>query len=671
MRTNSRLVRIGFTVLVIILLVCGLGFAKRENVSAANTYKILAWNDLGMHCYNRDFADLAVLPPYNTLWVQVVLMGNPPQVVTSGIRVEYSYADNTYSVGKTNFWSYANALFGVSLPDNIGLKGKGLAGTMDLSGDHFIAEGIPLTEYSDSAPTIRHPYQLATVVVKDAISGVVLASINVVTPTSSEMRCDNCHSDTGIAKPQSPTGKVETNILQLHDEKSGTTLMTSRPVLCANCHGSNALGMPGDPNRKNLSNAMHSQHAQIIPNTLDGCYNCHPGPQTRCLRDVMSTDAGMTCINCHGGMANVSTNPNPWLNEPRCDTCHNSGEYHQDQALYRFSKDHGGLYCEACHDSTHAVAPSREANDALKFVALQGENGPLTKCSVCHTGSPDPNFGPHQTINTHMISGNTGIGGVTLRYTVGTAKTFKSDISGNYAFPVPDNWSGTVTPVRSGYAFTPANRAYTGLTSDQSQQNYIAIPVTAVTFASVGQHDGWILESSENSSVGGTMSSTASILSIGDNSANKQYRALLSFATGAPLPDTAVITKVTLKLKQASVVPAGTNPIALLQGFYVDIRRGFFGTAAGLQLTDFQATGDQTVGPFKPALSTGWYMLSLNSTTFAYINKLATNSGLTQIRLRFKLDDNNNAVANILNIISGNNATPANRPTLLIEYYVP
>jgi hypothetical protein len=80
MRTNSRLVRIGFTVLVIILLVCGLGFAKRENVSAANTYKILAWNDLGMHCYNRDFADLAVLPPYNTLWVQVVLMGNPPQV---------------------------------------------------------------------------------------------------------------------------------------------------------------------------------------------------------------------------------------------------------------------------------------------------------------------------------------------------------------------------------------------------------------------------------------------------------------------------------------------------------------------------------------------------------------------------------------------------------------
>jgi len=28
-------------------------------------YVVLGWNDLGMHCYNRDFQDLAVLPPYS------------------------------------------------------------------------------------------------------------------------------------------------------------------------------------------------------------------------------------------------------------------------------------------------------------------------------------------------------------------------------------------------------------------------------------------------------------------------------------------------------------------------------------------------------------------------------------------------------------------------------
>ncbi|MBI5932062.1 MAG: hypothetical protein HY867_00025 [Chloroflexi bacterium] len=52
------------------------------------------------------------------------------------------------------------------------------------------------------------------------------------------------------------------------------------------------------------------------------------------------------------------------------------------------------------------------------------------------------------------------------------------------------------------------------------------------------------------------------------------------------------------------------------------------------------------------------------------INKLATGSGLTQIRLRFKLDDNNNAVANYLSLYSGN-AGAASRPQLVIGYTVP
>jgi hypothetical protein len=344
MKNSLKPVRLGLILIMAVLVAIGIGANINKNTSAANsTYKILAWNDLGMHCYNRDFADLAVLPPYNNLWVQVVKAGDPPQIVTSGISVTYSYPDNTYSVGKTNFWSYSKALFGVDLAPNVGLKGKGLSGSLDLSGDHFVAEGIPVTEFSDSAPNTSQPYQLAVVVVKDSTNGQVLATQSVVTPTSTEMRCDNCHSDNGSARPEKTTGKTETNILQLHDEENGTNLMTSRPVLCAGCHASNALGAPGKPGLPNLSNAMHNKHNGKIQNTTDGCYNCHPGPQTRCLRDVMSTKFGMTCINCHGTMSQVSENPNPWLNEPRCDTCHNSGKFQQDQALFRVSKDHGGL----------------------------------------------------------------------------------------------------------------------------------------------------------------------------------------------------------------------------------------------------------------------------------------------------------------------------------------
>jgi hypothetical protein len=57
------------------------------------------------------------------------------------------------------------------------------------------------------------------------------------------------------------------------------------------------------------------------------------------------------------------------------------------------------------------------------------------------------------------------------------------------------------------------------------------------------------------------------------------------------------------------------------------------------------------------------------TTAKACINKLATNSGLTQFRLRFKLDDNNNAIANTISFFSGNSAT--NKPTLTIQYFVP
>ena len=120
-----------------------------QDTTAAGSYIVLGWNDLGMHCYNNDFADMAILPPYNTLWAQVLKAGNLPQVVTTGLTLEYSFPDNTYSVGKSNFWDYVEHLFGSNPGPNIGLTGKGLTGAMDVEADHFQATGIPLTEYRD------------------------------------------------------------------------------------------------------------------------------------------------------------------------------------------------------------------------------------------------------------------------------------------------------------------------------------------------------------------------------------------------------------------------------------------------------------------------------------------------------------------------------------------
>lgn len=380
-----------------------------QNVNLGQ-YVVLGWNDLGMHCYNRDFQDLAVLPPFNNLMVQVVKRGAPPQIITSNIVVSYSFPENTYSyisptnpaLKKSNFWDYAPQLFNVTLPPNIGLTGKGLSGQMDLDGNHFSAVGIPLTEYNDNDLTNRQPFQLATIVVKD-LNGNPLASNQVVAPVSTEMTCNNCHEDNGIGNEGIALGKVERNILKKHDNDNmgeypaGHTgaLLDRTPVLCAECHASNALGAAGVHDVPSLSNAMHNKHTGIVPDTLDGCYNCHPGPSTRCLRDVMSTKHNMTCINCHGGMAKVGNNPSPWKNEPQCTECHTNPIYKTDNPLYRLSKGHGGIYCEACHDSTHAIAPSTQTRDAIKFINLQGKAGPISDCKVCHTDNPT-GVSPHQ-----------------------------------------------------------------------------------------------------------------------------------------------------------------------------------------------------------------------------------------------------------------------------------
>ena len=62
------------------------------------------------------------------------------------------------------------------------------------------------------------------------------------------------------------------------------------------------------------------------------------------------------------------------------------------------SREHGGIYCEGCHDSTHAIVPSREVNDGIKFMAWQEHAGPLDTCTVCHASQPTSG-GPHPPLD--------------------------------------------------------------------------------------------------------------------------------------------------------------------------------------------------------------------------------------------------------------------------------
>lgn len=372
------------------LIICLLGFLVSPVSVLGQGHVLLVTNDLGMHCMNRDHAILSVLPPYNTLGAQVIRQGDAttlPSIITEGLQLEYRFPGNTYSVGKTDFWTYAPDLFGVNLPGDTGLTGKTLDDVFDIHGDMFLAEGIPLTPFNDSAPTVEAPYQVAEVILRNS-EGVELTRAYPVAPVSIEMSCvsTGCHSS-------------ESSIVNGHEDEDGFN-PNNTPILCAQCHGSTPLTGPNPGSADWFSLRMHDQH-DFMDETIGGlaaCQKCHPGPNTRCLRGTMGNDFGMICQDCHGNMRQMATSIEqgrvPWVDEPACRTCHTSTYGEPEGTLYRNARGHGGVMCSGCHNSPHAIFPSREAVDNQVMIDLQGHAGTLSDCTVCHGVNPS-GPGPH------------------------------------------------------------------------------------------------------------------------------------------------------------------------------------------------------------------------------------------------------------------------------------
>jgi hypothetical protein len=161
------------------------------------------------------------------------------------------------------------------------------------------------------------------------------------------------------------------------------------------------------------------------------------------------------------------------------------------------------------------------------------------------------------------------------------------------------------------------------------------------------------------------MNSTATTFNLGDATGDKQYRAILSFDT-SPLPNTAVFTRVLLKIRYQGQV--GTSPFSILGGLKVDIRKPYFGTALGLALADFNAAaGKSNAATFRTTPVNNWYIAVIGATGYPFINL----NGTTQFRLRFLTDDNDDNGDDYMKFFSGNFGTAAARPTLVIQYTLP
>lgn len=466
-----------------------------DGAPAPAAYRVLAYNDLGMHCYDSDFSIFSILPLFNVVRAQVVRTGTVPALLVSGQAGVYYQAlkdpkgsINTTSRKKTNFWTYAQALFGLPAPLAVdtGLLGARMPGTnntarrftkYDAAMHGFAAEGIPITGRDDAGRS--NPYSLMSVQARNA-AGAVLASLPTVVPASEEMNCLSCHrtgdwaaNRPGIAwsKDANLDRQTRKNVLLLHDALNGTKLTKQQPVLCAACHYSRPLDLKGAGPQNALpymSRAMHGFHATKMSQTHSGsetCYLCHPGKSTQCLRGAMAT-AGIGCQDCHGNMVSVADKGRePWLQEPKCQSCHTGDAISHlgasliyrvaydggnaskavpriaankrfaessDTALYRFSLGHHDLACSSCHGSPHAEWPTRHPNDNLAAVKLQGYKGPISDCRVCHgTGLGRTTEGPHGLHNVAAaVWYNDGHEGAYERNPAGCKACHGADLAG-------------------------------------------------------------------------------------------------------------------------------------------------------------------------------------------------------------------------------------------------
>lgn len=244
------------------------------------------------------------------------------------------------------------------------------------------------------------------------------------------------------------------NVVVIHEARNGRLLNARLPVMCAECHYSpvadpDGVGPSGtyQPRRRPLSIAIHAAHGlnrdyilpanntdQNIPeNGNDSCMYCH-GRDAPYLRDAMNK-AGITCQDCHGGMLAVAKSPmvgaaitrTPFIDEPRCESCHTGDVYNflgnqlvltraYDDAfatpriainrryaeepgkLFRQSVGHGGVACQSCHGSPHAVWSNQTPGmrDNIIPAQLQGHGGTISDCVVCHQGGVALSLnGPH------------------------------------------------------------------------------------------------------------------------------------------------------------------------------------------------------------------------------------------------------------------------------------
>lgn len=363
-------------------------FAEGRPLPPESPYAVFASSEQGMVWTQEDFSTICLSPLGTTIRAQVIRRGIEPEIMDGDLTVTYAMPTHARSFDKTNFWTFAPALFGTPLAPDVGRTGHGLSGTMTPpnaanGNDLWQITGVPVLP-TDNAGRID-PYPVGLVKVTGALGTAVARPVVAV---STEFNCAFCHG--------SGQGTPATGVLQYHDAETGSDLLSQQPVFCASCHADSSIGAPGKPGISTLSHAIHTGMTSAVEKSglANVCLACHPGIRDQAQRDVHKA-AGIECIDCHGDMTAMADPARvPWTDLPRCGNCHNKPgfDYEQPGKLYKDSLGHSGVRCTSCHGSPHAIGPATTAIDNQQAIDLQGHAGPINSCAVCHITQPAEAF---------------------------------------------------------------------------------------------------------------------------------------------------------------------------------------------------------------------------------------------------------------------------------------
>jgi len=147
---------------------------------------------------------------------------------------------------------------------------------------------------------------------------------------------------------------------------------------------------------------------------------------------------------------------------------------------------------------------SRNVSDGWSGVATPAKAGyTFSPTSIDYTNvtSDKPNENYEATMLTYTISGNVSTSDAAGSMRIQAAGLIdvvmdglpgdpKTDASGNYSATADYGFSGTVTPTKAGYSFSPSSMPYTNVTSDKLDQNYIASIIQHTLTIVVGSGGG-------------------------------------------------------------------------------------------------------------------------------------------------------------------------------------